>query len=635
MEDNKKSQDQPHMDDPNKTNLSEHQINGENSSMDTKMNDFDSDGEDFINLTEIVDDVEEDEIPIELEDVVALDEPGTSPALHQTVMGDDGDDFIDLMEIVPAEQLASDDARQLFDAGSEEDDELIELTDTVSVDEFEIDAMPDDDLSTKSDSDGDTEDIVDLTDIIELEEPVLESPALGAVPEDVDEIIELTDTVWPEETEETEEADEEAPSEPAVAEFQPTEPSADEWGDAFIDITDIDLTDFSGEEEASISSAVDEDGEEEILELSDDLDLETATDLSAADQADVFETADEELSPADMIEDISIPDEGDERAEEEIFDLAGIIEPIESDADGSLENVAEEDLSDLNEYIDQPTMEAQDELEILPETDEQDGEPSFIELTERVDEQKPVILLEDEIVSPQYTLLEEIDAVLSESGPSTEEIMESRPEELIPISEEPMVKKDERQEAPSSEDMETSITPEWDTALDRDMEPAPAAADIPEINSDQDKNEDVDQALETGSVLDIEMLESMMSDTFSGDNGLINLDDVLGRRQDDTAPKTVETETIETDLATKDDTEPAAGKSSDDFTIGIALNEIDLENEGMSVSQEEIESAVERVIQKKYGRNIEQLVATTVEKMVRREIESIRRSMLEDEDPTD
>ena len=635
MEDNKKSQEQPHIDDPNKANLSEHPINGKNSSMDTKMNDFDSDGEDFINLTEIVDDVEEDEIPIELEDVVALDEPGASPALHQTVMGDDGDDFIDLMEIVPAEQLASDDAGHLFDAGSEEDDELIELTDTVSDDEFDIDAMPDDDWSTTSNSDGDTEDIVDLTDIIELTEPVLESPEMGAVPDDVDEIIELTDTVWPEEPEKTETADEEAPVETAVTESQPAEPSADEWGDAFIDITDIDLMDLSGEEEAAISSAVDKDGEEEILELADDFDLETAKNLSAADLSDVFETSDDELSPADMIEDIDIPDESDEGTEQEIFDPAGTMAPAESDAVGSLENVAAEDLSDLSDYLDQPAMAAQDELETLPETEIQDGEPSYIELTEGVNEQKSIILLEDEIVSPQHTLLEDIDAVLSESGPSTEEIMESRPEEWMPISEAPMLMEDEGQEAPSSEDMETSVTPEWDTAFDRDMEPAPVAADIPEFDSDQEKNEAVDQAMETSSVLDIEMLESMMSDTFSGDDGLINLDDVLGRRQDDTAPEAIEPETVETDLAAEDDTEPAAGKPSDDFTIGIALDEIDLENEGMSVSQEEIESAVERIIQKKYGRTIEQLVATTVEKMVRGEIESIRRSMLEDEDSSD
>ncbi len=65
---------------------------------------------------------------------------------------------------------------------------------------------------------------------------------------------------------------------------------------------------------------------------------------------------------------------------------------------------------------------------------------------------------------------------------------------------------------------------------------------------------------------------------------------------------------------------------------------LDMENEigqeGKKLTDEEIEAAVVRILQSKFGKTIEQLIARTVEKAVSREIQNIKRAMLDGDEPS-
>ena len=66
--------------------------------------------------------------------------------------------------------------------------------------------------------------------------------------------------------------------------------------------------------------------------------------------------------------------------------------------------------------------------------------------------------------------------------------------------------------------------------------------------------------------------------------------------------------------------------------LGLDLEKDTLE-EGKPLTDREIEAAVERIIQTKYAETIEQLIAKAVEKAVTREIENIKRAMLDGDEP--
>ena len=52
-----------------------------------------------------------------------------------------------------------------------------------------------------------------------------------------------------------------------------------------------------------------------------------------------------------------------------------------------------------------------------------------------------------------------------------------------------------------------------------------------------------------------------------------------------------------------------------------------------TLTDQEIEAAVERILKTKYAETIERLIANAVEKAVNREIEILKRSMLDDDAP--
>jgi hypothetical protein len=52
-------------------------------------------------------------------------------------------------------------------------------------------------------------------------------------------------------------------------------------------------------------------------------------------------------------------------------------------------------------------------------------------------------------------------------------------------------------------------------------------------------------------------------------------------------------------------------------------------------TEEEIEALIEKVIRTKYGQTIEQMIATVVEKVVTREMDNIKRNLMEDQGEPD
>ena len=129
-------------------------------------------------------------------------------------------------------------------------------------------------------------------------------------------------------------------------------------------------------------------------------------------------------------------------------------------------------------------------------------------------------------------------------------------------------------------------------------------------------------------------LESMMDDTFSGQEGLLELNDVLEDQNEPKAAFDAVDDEVSEEAATDLDS-----RADEDFPIGIALDEITEDQipdlPPPSLTNEQIDAALERLIQTKYGQSIEQFIAASIEKIVTKQIESLRQSLLEDDGPID
>lgn len=81
--------------------------------------------------------------------------------------------------------------------------------------------------------------------------------------------------------------------------------------------------------------------------------------------------------------------------------------------------------------------------------------------------------------------------------------------------------------------------------------------------------------------------------------------------------------------------EPLGGDERDSgIAIGMALDDVkEALDRSTPLTDAEIEKTIEKVIRNKYSQVIERLLAAAVEKVVTREMESIRRSLMEDQEP--
>jgi hypothetical protein len=112
---------------------------------------------------------------------------------------------------------------------------------------------------------------------------------------------------------------------------------------------------------------------------------------------------------------------------------------------------------------------------------------------------------------------------------------------------------------------------------------------------------------------------------------VIRLDSVLGH-----ARKHQERLSEEITLGVEDALAKESLPDGAKFSIGMAMEEVK-EALGPSVlpNEAEIEAVIEKVIRTKYGQSIEQMIAMVVEKVVTREMDNIKRNLMEDQGASD
>jgi hypothetical protein len=377
--------------------------------------------------------------------------------------------------------------------------------------------------------------------------------------------------------------------------------------------------------DTDIDSAFDailEPDDDEILELTQKAEPKTK-DPDSFDEADTEEII-------DLTHRVDLPqaDEAVASKDDEGDDLLALLEsalPAESpsDKDASPEALPEEDeeILELTDKIETPLeippsdMEAVIDLvdQVIPEQAESDVD-DIIELTETVsvDDDADIV----ELVDPTP---EEVSA--ADAPVETEPVMESGWDDTI-LDEildfpEGVTGEDTASFGPEDESAEMAPAGETEVTLSDVFPEIPAKAGPPSVEDQAGKDD---------------LLE--ISPPPQETEQIIQLGDILNgaRRAGKEAPDDLPFDLDEA-LANDD-----MGVKADDTAgvLGIALDDIQSEarqeDERLSLSQQEIEDAVERLIVRKYGLSIEDMVANAVERIVSREIESIKRSFTENDE---
>ena len=407
----------------------------------------------------------------------------------------------------------------------------------------------------------------------------------------------------------------------AVQAFDPAETSRDNqmsWGEETLELTDAIMPNQTHTNDLSTLPLTSEDDGDEIIELTevasieesaegnlgDDDEILELTEVVQTDQPDTYAfddiatALDENDSGILELTDMVPPDDALEPApdDDDILDLTDTVQTdqLGTDAPEVFAAALDENDSDILELTDM--VPADDALEPAPD------DHDILDLTDAVQTDQP-----------ESDTLSDMTATLN-----IEDIDILEPAELAPT--------DQVEEAPAEAD---GIHPD-DSVLEltdmvpMDDTPPEITGRVPSAEAEADSAEE-----------DVIDLADILDEQEGGDEGMegqekiLRLDDILGKRPESGTQPTGETEfSPEYALDSRSDETDTTDAFS---TLGIALDE--MEDEGFpSVSAQEVEAAVERIILKKYGASIETLIAKAVEKAVTREINSIKRTMLDDDD---
>ena len=354
----------------------------------------------------------------------------------------------------------------------------------------------------------------------------------------------------------------------AVQAFDPAETSRDNqmsWGEETLELTDAIMPNQTHTNDLSTLPLTSEDDGDEIIELTEVASIEESAEGNLGDDDEILELT--EVVQTDQPDTYAFDD---------------IATALDENDSGILE------LTDM--------VPADDALEPAPD------DHDILDLTDAVQTDQP-----------ESDTLSDMTATLN-----IEDIDILEPAELAPT--------DQVEEAPAEAD---GIHPD-DSVLEltdmvpMDDTPPEITGRVPSAEAEADSAEE-----------DVIDLADILDEQEGGDEGMegqekiLRLDDILGKRPESGTQPTGETEfSPEYALDSRSDETDTTDAFS---TLGIALDE--MEDEGFpSVSAQEVEAAVERIILKKYGASIETLIAKAVEKAVTREINSIKRTMLDDDD---
>ncbi len=348
--------------------------------------------------------------------------------------------------------------------------------------------------------------------------------------------------------------------------------------------------------------------------------------------------------------------------DEPIIELTEVVEPAAAKSRDTLDEITtaedNDNIIELQDVVetdlsaDEPIIELTDEVDVSQQTDiDQTGvkpspeDESVLELTDVVESTEEDILelsdiIETESEQIEADLQQTEDDNFSEKQDVAEEILDSddNREEQLGQPDTPEVRPESEAEitfadqAPETE-FQTSA-PESSTSqsiFDEDHIPA----------KDEQTETEVSETSNT-----IDFSDDDISEVISEE-----LPETEGHQQEDKE----ETENQVIDLAAKLDSEPDTENQNEEIKI-VEEESLDstsedgifddiAENIGLELEEDEsepfkaelentqeIENAIEKVIEKRFGHRIEQLIVETIERAVRAEIERIKRALLDGSD---
>ncbi len=376
-----------------------------------------------------------------------------------------------------------------------------------------------------------------------------------------------------------------------------------------------------------------EDIGEDIIELTDIIESSAPTDEDIieltdiiADPEDIIELTDIIADPEDIIEltDIISASENikPEDIKEDIIDLIDIAEPVRT----TDENIIE--LSDIAEV-------STSEEEVIDLTDEIIEEEGLddLDLTEKVEDSIEELFDKDENIDLTQTTTEsEIEDVKTAFEPLPAEADHAHLEDndFVETTDSALPEDDEEMDVEIIEevvDAENEIEAETETAEDEPYAGTPAIEDVG-LAGDTKGTENIEDTEDTEELL----IESESKAEF-------NPAKALGVQSDTADNFEIEKITSEDQpefvIIPEEPNGKIDGKIDDRDEIPESitqLEDVSREPELISLSEEQIEAALERVIDKLYADKIEDLIIDVIHKAVTKEITKIKQALLDNTD---
>ncbi|MDA8138269.1 MAG: hypothetical protein M0036_06385 [Desulfobacteraceae bacterium] len=385
--------------------------------------------------------------------------------------------------------------------------------------------------------------------------------------------------------------------------------------------------------------------EEEVLELTE---IVAAAELAQPQGPEADQTAEEEEEEIELIDIVSLP-------EPKAASAPAAIEALEEDDDDTIELTDIVDPAELAALQAVPVESVSEEDALQEAAQAQEVDDDTIELTDVVDASELISMQgSDEVEAPGASDEEielkdivdpaEVAAALKQSETET---FEDEDEEVIELIDK--VQKEEPAAAPPEE-----------------LSPAEIASEEPVLDTLPTADEEIIELIDKvqGEALMVappeeEAPAEMASEEPAPDIAPTAEEEVIelvDKVQDETLTVAPPEEEAPVDMPSSEGPAPVITPSEQVIHLDDVLNQVRqnkdrlVENITQGVEEElketmgqegraeevamgmDLEEAVEKVIRAKYGQTIEQLIATVVEKVVTREIESLKRNLLEDDE---
>ncbi|RJQ67357.1 MAG: hypothetical protein C4519_24490 [Desulfobacteraceae bacterium] len=291
-----------------------------------------------------------------------------------------------------------------------------------------------------------------------------------------------------------------------------------------------------------------------------------------------------------------------------------------ADATGAaIPALKEEELIELNDIVDPAELKAVEDEEVIELTD--------IVLPDEWDaagyqEQEEVIELTD-IVDPAELAAAEDEEVIELTDIAAPDELEATSSALArrEPEDEPVIELTDRVDGAAK----ISAAPPADSPQDGDNA-VPTAPPIFSADPEEDRGAGAQQTRPEDEILPAGADEPAKPHTLAYEDEVLRLDDVLNRvrRSQSKLVRDIKEELTKDAADRARDSGPAGGVEGNEEKTPAAAT--------VMPTEKDIEKAIEKILQTKYAQTIESLIAKVVEKVVTREMESIKRSLMEGEE---